>query len=118
MTETNIHTINAEGRTLGRLASEIAVVLRGKDSPDFQRHILPTKKVKVTNAGLIKLSGKKITDKKYTRHSGYPGNLKTETPIEVIAKKGKKELLRRAVYGMLPANRLRARAMVNLIIEE
>jgi len=110
--------IDAKNKILGRVASQAAILLRGKDKSSFQRHLSPDQKIKIINASLIKLSGKKLDDKEYHRHSGWPGGLKTENARRVIGKKGAGEIIRLAVYGMLPANKLRPKLMKNLIIEE
>lgn len=112
------HTIDATNKSLGRLASEIAVLLRGKNEASFLRHTKPVNKVKVTNTNQIKITGNKLSNKVYTRHSGQPGGLKRTTLNELIQKKGMKEALRKAVYGMLPDNKLRAIMMNNLNITD
>lgn len=112
------HTINATGKSLGRTASKAAILLMGKDRPDFERHKVSVNKVHITNVSKTKLSVKKLKTTIYTRYSGYPGGLKKETMEEVVAKKGYGELYKRAVYGMLPANRLRKIIMKNLSVSE
>jgi large subunit ribosomal protein L13 len=112
------YTINAKDRTIGRVAAEAATLLRGKNKPTFERNIAPKVKVTIINASLMKIPTKKTLDKYYKHYSGYPGGLKYETLGEVIAKKGIKEVLRRAVYGMLPINKLRPIMIKNLIISE
>src|SRR4030042_5373004 len=101
------YTIDAENKILGRLASQIAVLLRGKNKPDFAPHKDSGSFVLIKNVEKIKFSGKKMEQKKYYRHSGYLGNLK-ETPIKKIFDKNPGEILKKAVYGMLPKNKLRA----------
>lgn len=112
------HVIDATGKSFGRLASEVALLLRGKNSPTFRPNVAPTNKVVINNAGKIKMTGNKLGQKIYTRHSSYPGGLKSEVLEEVIEKKGASEVIRRAVYGMLPSNRLRKIMMSNLTINE
>jgi large subunit ribosomal protein L13 len=112
------YTLDAANKSLGRVASDAAVILRGKNSPDFLRHVKPKNKVKVVNASLIKTTGNKREAKVYLRHSGHPGHQKSETLDDVITKKGMTEALKRAVYGMLPDNKLRAIMMNNLNISE
>lgn len=112
------HEIDASGKVLGRLASEIAMILRGKDTPAFVRHRTPDVSVKVTNASELLLANKKRLGTTYKRHSHYPGGLKRETMEHVIATKGYGELIRRAVYGMLPDNKLRKGMMQRLEITE
>ena len=101
--ETN--TIDATGKVLGRLASEIVILLRGKHKADF----VPNKDigdfVVVTNIEKIKITGKKMDQKKYYHHSSYMGGLKTK-PLNVLFKEKPSEILRKAVWGMLPKNKL------------
>ena len=111
-------SIDAKGKKLGRLATEVALVLRGKNESTFERHILPTVKVSVTNAGQMETDEKKLTFIEHKRYSGYASGLKIQKGTEVAAKKGKRELLRKAVYGMLPKNASRAKIMKNLNITE
>jgi len=101
-----IHTIDATGKVLGRLATEIAVLLRGKHKPDFVPYKDMGDFVVVKNVDKIKVTGKKIEKKKYYRHSGYLGSLK-EIPLKKLFEKNPAEVLRKAVWGMLPNNKLR-----------
>lgn len=117
--ETNkIHQIDATGRALGRVASEAAVALRGKNSPHFEQHLLSGQKVEIHNVSKLKIMPLKAKKIKYERYTGYPGGLRFTTLPALIAKKGYGEPLRRAVRGMLPANKLRAKLMLNLKIYE
>ena len=100
------HTIDASGKILGRLASEIAVLLRGKHKPDFMPHKEMGDFVVVKNVSQLKVTGKKMEQKTYFRHSGYLGSGK-EIPLKVLFEKDPREVLKRAVYGMLPKNKLR-----------
>ena len=100
------HTINAEGRILGRLATEIAVLLMGKGKPDFARNKEIGDIVIVENVSKLKVTGKKMDQKTYFRHSGYIGGV-TEVPLKVLFKKIPGEVLKKAVWGMLPKNKLR-----------
>jgi len=110
------HTINAEGISLGRIASAAAKVLIGKESTDFAKNKVSADIVEVTNASKVVVTGKKLETKRYSSYSGYPGGLK-RTPIrQVISRKGHVEVLRKAIYGMLPKNKLRTRRMKQLII--
>lgn len=112
------HTIDASGRSIGRVATEVAVLLRGKDSTTFERHIAPVNEVTITNASKLLISERRATGTTYRRHSGRPGGEKVETLEKLRERRGIAEILRKAVYGMLPANRLRAIAMKNLTITE
>ena len=106
--------IDAEGKILGRLASEIATILMGKDSPDYAPNKTPNIHVIVSNCEQIKVTGKKMEQKKYFRHSGYPGGLK-ETKLSDISKK---EALKRAVRGMLPKNKLLTSMLKKLTLND
>jgi large subunit ribosomal protein L13 len=97
--------IDAEGKTLGRLASEAAALIRGKHKPTFTPHINMGDFVVVINADKINLTGKKLLQKKYYTHSHYPGGLKTTTAGEMLQKRPGR-LIELAVYGMLPHNKL------------
>ena len=108
-----IHTINASGKILGRLAAEISVLLRGKHRPDFVPYKETNDIVIIENIEEIRITGKKMEQKTYFKHSGYLGSAK-EVPLKVIFKKDPKEVLRRAVFGMLPKNKLRAKIIKRL----
>ncbi|MCA6073948.1 50S ribosomal protein L13 [Fulvivirga sedimenti] len=110
--------IDAESKALGRLASEVARVIRGKHKPDFTPHVDCGDNVIVINADKVKLTGKKWTDKQYVSHTGYPGGQRTETPKEVMNKKSSTILVERAVRGMLPKNRLGRALFGNLYVYE
>lgn len=112
------YTIDAKGRVPGRIATEVAVLLMGKNRTDFAKNTIPAVEVEVVSAGEMKLDQKKMTDKSYHHHSGYPGSLKTASMKQVVEKKGAKEVLRRAIYGMLPKNKLRPKMMLNLKIQD
>ena len=112
------HIIDAKGRVPGRVATEVAVVLMGKDRTDFARNRIPDVEVEVTSSSQMSLSAKKLREKMYSHHSGYPGSLQRLSQEHIVATKGAKEVLRRAVYGMLPKNKLRARMMKNLKIND
>lgn len=99
------YIVDAAGQTLGRLASEVATVIRGKHKPEFTPHVDTGDYVVVINAADIVLTGNKLKDKKYYRHSGYVGGLKTTTAEELL-NKWPERVIERAVHGMLPKNRL------------
>lgn len=111
-----IHTIDASNRVLGRLATEIAILLRGKHKPDFVPYKDIGDFVVVKNPDKIKLTGRKMEQKKYYHHTGYLGGLK-ETPLKKVFEKDPGEVLRRAVFGMLPKNKLRKQQIKRLKIE-
>lgn len=101
------HIVDAKNQPLGRIASRIALLLRGKDSAAFQRNRDDGGFVFVRNIDKLKFTGNKIDQKQYYKHSGYMGGLK-ETPLKKIFENNPKEVLKRAVFGMLPKNKLRA----------
>src|SRR5436309_6577817 len=109
------YLVDAEGKTLGRLATQIADLLRGKGKPQYTPHVDTGDFVVVVNAERIHVTGKKLDQKIYYRHSGYPGGLRQRTLAEQLARRPE-EVLRRAVRGMLPKNRLAARQLVKLKI--
>ena len=114
--ERKIHIIDAKGKILGRLASQIAILLRGKHKRDFDPSKDMGDVVIVKNVDKMKFTGKKLKKKKYYWHSGYPGGLKERT-LEEMFKKDPKWVLREAVLGMLPKNRLRKRMIKRLKFE-
>ncbi|MEW6374481.1 MAG: 50S ribosomal protein L13 [Thermodesulfobacteriota bacterium] len=99
------YLVNAEGKILGRLATELAKILRGKNKPTFTPHLDTGDFVVVVNAGKVVLTGRKMKDKIYYRHTGYPGGI-METSAEKILAKKPTEMIRMAVKGMLPKNSL------------
>ncbi|OGH07584.1 MAG: 50S ribosomal protein L13 [Candidatus Levybacteria bacterium RBG_16_35_11] len=107
------HLIDLKGKTLGRVSTEIAGLLMGKSKSNFVRHLDMGDYVVLINAKEIKVTGKKEDQKKYYRHSGYPGGFKAETLRELRIKKPE-EIIRHAVSGMLPQNRLRAKMLKRL----
>lgn len=111
------YTIDAKNQNMGRLATEIATILQGKKNPNYEPRLAGDDRVIVKNVDGMTISGKKEADKVYYHHTGYMGGLKEETYEEVVAKKGKQEVLRRAVMRMLPKNRLQVPRMKRLIIE-
>ncbi len=99
------YVIDATDQVLGRLASKVAKILRGKHKPIFTPHVDTGDNVIIINAEKVRLTGKKLTDKVYVRHTGYPGGQRTTTPKEVLQKHPER-LIEMAVKGMLPKNRL------------
>jgi len=112
------HTINASGKHLGRVATQVAMLLMGKHRTDAARHVVAPVSVTVEHASKLLLSERKRTQKMYERYSGYPGGRRTSSMQKVIEQKGYAELVRKAVYGMLPNNRLRAQRMKHLAVTE
>ncbi|MFN2627356.1 MAG: 50S ribosomal protein L13 [Gaiellaceae bacterium] len=109
------YLVDAEGRTLGRLATRIAEALRGKGKPQYTPHVDTGDFVVVVNAEKIAVTGNKLDQKQYYRHSGYPGGLRTRTLREQLDRRPA-EVLRVAVKGMLPKNRLAAKQLNKLKI--
>ena len=105
--------VDAEGQILGRLASKVAKILRGKNKPSFTPHVDCGDNVIVINAEKVVLSGKKMSDKVYIRHSGYPGGQSSQTATELLAKFPER-LVEKAVKGMLPKNKLGRKIYTNL----
>jgi large subunit ribosomal protein L13 len=108
------YTLDAFNKPLGRLASQIALILRGKNQPNFAPHRESQNVVVVKNVDGLKISGRKKEQKTYFSHSGFPSGAKLVSLKMLIEKRGLNEVLRRAVWGMLPANKLRARLIKNL----
>lgn len=107
------YLVNAEGKVLGRLATRIVKILMGKHKSTYTPHVVCGDFVVVTNAEKIKLTGNKLSQKKYYRHSGYPGGLKVKTAGELLKSKPQ-EIIFHAVSGMLPKNRLRDKMLKRL----
>lgn len=107
------YLIDAEGKVLGKLATEIAKILRGKKKAIFSPHVDTGDFVIVVNAEKVRLTGNKLKDKVYYHHSGYPGGIKAVAAEKLLVTKPE-ELLRRAVKGMLPKNRLGRRIVKKL----
>ena len=99
------YLVNAEGKVLGRLSTELAKILKGKNKPTYTPHLDTGDFVIVVNAGKVTLTGKKLKDKIYYHHTGYPGGIKQMNAEKLLAKKPT-EMIRMAVKGMLPKNSL------------
>lgn len=109
------YKIDGSGKILGRVASEIAIILRGKNDPKFMPNFTANNTVEVINAKNLKISGDKAETKMYSRYSGYPGGIRTRTFADLQGRDVGK-VLRKAVFGMLPVNKLRSKIIKNLII--
>jgi large subunit ribosomal protein L13 len=107
------YVVDAEGRTLGRLATQIADTLRGKRKPEYTPHVDTGDFVVVVNAEKVHVTGDKRSDKLYRRHSGYPGGLRSRSLGEMLERRPE-EVIRLAVRGMLPRNRLGRRQLTKL----
>jgi large subunit ribosomal protein L13 len=115
---TKTHVIDAEGKRIGRVATEAAVFLMGKNAPDFERNKVTGVKVSIINAAKADIVEKRMAQKTYANYSGYPGGLKLNKAKDVIKRHGYRDIFLKAVYGMIPSNRLRAIRMKNLTIAE
>lgn len=111
----NWYLIDADGEIVGRLASEVAKILRGKNKPDFTPHFNSGDKVVVINAEKVRFTGNKFNDKVYKRYTGYPDGLKTRPAAEQMRRKPI-EIIKHAVEGMLPKNKLQKIYIKNLHI--
>ena len=109
-------TIDATGKKIGRIASEAAFALMGKNRTDYMPNAMPTVAVTITGANALDISDKKAAEKTYQNYSGYPSGLHTRTLAKVVSEKGNAETLRIAIRGMLPPNKLRARRLKLLTI--
>lgn len=117
MKKNDTKIIDAQNRTLGRVASEAAMSLMGKTKATFERNSYSGMPVKVINVGKLRITAKKLEGIYHTRYSGIPGGLRIISGTETAEKKGLKELLKLATEQMLPANKLRRKMMKNLKIE-
>lgn len=111
------YTIDASGKKIGRVATEAAFALMGKNSPSYTPNAMPSTAVTITGANALDISTKKATEKTYRHFTGYPSGQKVYSLEKVVADKGAAEVLRHAVRGMLPSNKLRDRRMKLLTIE-
>ena len=107
------YVVDAEGQTLGRLATQIADTLRGKNKPQYTPHVDTGDFVVVINAEKIRVTGNKLAQKTYWRHSGYPGGIKSRSLQEMLDRRPE-EVIRKAVKGMLPRNRLARQQLTKL----
>ncbi len=112
------HTIDATNQKLGRVAAKAAKLLIGKDKTSFVKNAVVGEKVKVLNASKISITDKKLKTETHAKYSGYPGGLRKDPLDRVASKKGYSELIKHAVNGMLPKNKLRTKFMLNLEVTE
>lgn len=111
-------TIDATNKKLGRVASEAARLIMGKNRADFVRHTFPSVTVVIENASKASISEKKRSSKKYENYSGYPGGRKELSMQQMIERKGYRSLFENAVFGMFPKNTLRRKMIKRLIVKE
>lgn len=112
------HTIDAQGKKIGRIASQAAAALMGKNSTDFAKNKVMLGQVEIINASRVDITARKKTDDIFVTYTGFRGGLKNESLGELINRRGMTEVFRRAVYRMLPNNKLRDKRIQNLIIKE
>ena len=115
---TTTYTTDAEGKTLGRVASAVAKALMGKNTPDYVANQVADVRVNLINASKTLMSERRMKETLHERYSGFPGGLKTATNEEIITKKGWGALYELAVYGMLPSNKIRPLMMKRLTITD
>ncbi len=112
------YTIDAQGKKLGRVASQAASYLLGKHTPSFAKNVVSTDKVEIINAKYTDISANKKVKDKYVTYTGFRGGLKSESLGELISRRGMNEVFRRAITRMLPSNKLRSLRLKNLTIKE
>jgi large subunit ribosomal protein L13 len=112
------HTIDAQGKKIGRIASQAAAILLGKNTASFAKNTVSEGQVEIINVSRADVSAKKKEGDIYVTYTGHRGGLRSENLAHLVARKSMSEVFERAVYGMLPNNKLRARRMKNLIIKE
>jgi large subunit ribosomal protein L13 len=112
------HVIDAQNKKLGRIASEAAALLMGKNTAAFARNVVPEVKVEIINVSKADISTKKKGEKFYITYSGHPGGQKREKLGDLEARKGITEVFKRAVKGMLPDNKLKTKMLLNLTVTE
>ncbi len=113
-----LHTIDAEGKVLGRVASAAAKELMGKNRTDYAPNKVPQTSVQIINASKTKMTEKRMLETMHEKYSGYPGGLTKKSNKNIVGAKGFAELYKLAVYNMLPANKLRPLMMKNLTVTE
>lgn len=106
-------TLDASGQVVGRMASHVAMILMGKNKPDYRPHIDTGDKVVITNISDLKFTGKKLEQKMYRHHSMHPGGLKSKS-AKVVAKEDSRQILIRAVSKMLPKNKMRTARLLRI----
>lgn len=112
------YTIDATDKKVGRIATEVAVLLMGKNRPDFEKNVVAPVKVTIVNASKLSIDLERAKEIDHERYSGYPGGFSSVTLAELVAKKGYGEALKLSIYGMLPGNKLRPLMMKNITISE
>lgn len=113
-----IHTIDAQAKKIGRVSTEAAKILMGKNTTGYAPNVVPDVEVRIVNAAKADVSEKKKDEKVYRRYTGFPGGLIDTSLKRMIEKKGMGEAFRIAIKGMLPKNKLQAKIMKNLVVTE
>ena len=116
--QTSLHTLDATEKSVGRVASVAAAILMGKHTPAFKKNVVSKERVLIINASKARFLQKKLKGKVYVHYTGSPGGLKMRHAEKVIEQKGYSELFKKAVYGMLPSNKLRTERMKLLRVTE
>ncbi|HRH31404.1 MAG TPA: uL13 family ribosomal protein [Candidatus Paceibacterota bacterium] len=111
-------TIDAQGKMVGRIASEAAHILMGKNSPTFEKNKVSPNRVRVINAGMATIDEKRSEETVFARYSGYPGGFKEDKMSDVIEKKGVRFVIERAIGGMIPNNKLKKEILKHLEVSE
>ncbi len=111
-------TIDAQGKTVGRIATQAAHILMGKNHPSFERHVLPQNRVRVINAGQASITDKKKGETTFRSYTGARGGLKEMTMEVMIEKTGVASVLERAIHGMIPNNKLKKEILKHLTVSE
>ena len=117
MSDKKVYKIDADGKRLGRVATEAATILLGKNSPNFTKHTTAAVTVEISNASKLDITERKRKEI-FQTYSGYPGGRKEETLDHLAKRRGYAEVLKRGIFGMLPSNKLRSERIKNLIITE
>jgi len=112
------YTIDASGKKLGRVATEAATLLMGKNTPYFSKNRSELVSISIINASKADIRDKKMRETEFKTYSGYPGGLKTATMKQIAVKKGYSKIFRQAIRGMIPTNKLKTERMKNLSITE
>jgi large subunit ribosomal protein L13 len=112
------HTIDAQGKKIGRISTEAAKILMGKNSTAYAPNVVADVEVRIINAGKVDVTEKKLDQKIYKRYSGFPGGLIETSMKRLVEKKGMTEVFAIAIKGMLPKNKLQAQMLKNLVITE
>lgn len=112
------YTIDSTNKSIGRVASEAAIILMGKKTTGYAKNVIAPVEVHIINAAKVRMGSKKLSNTIFRHHTGYRGNLKEMTLNRFLKEKSYRELFRKTIYGMLPTNKLRPKMIKNLYITE